>query len=202
MNAAERILRVAAGNPESAAKAELRRQLIAARKARPSTRRADDARRLAEVGLGALPAGASTVAAYAAVGTEPDSRPLIDALRSRGLRVLLPVLLPDGDLDWAPYPGWASLVPGPHGLLEPPGPGLGPDAVQDAVLVLVPGLAVDRRGRRLGRGGGSYDRVLARIPRARSLVVVYDEEVLDEVPVLPHDRPVGGALTPSRILKF
>ncbi|HTO13218.1 MAG TPA: 5-formyltetrahydrofolate cyclo-ligase, partial [Candidatus Binatia bacterium] len=63
------------------------------------------------------------------------------------------------------------------------------------VLVLVPGLGVDRLGRRLGRGGGSYDRVLARIPRARTLVVVYDEEVLHEVPVLAHDQPVGGALT-------
>jgi len=136
------------------------------------------------------------------VGTEPDTRPLLDALVGRGLSVLLPILLPDCDLDWASYSGWASLVPVPRGLLEPPGARLGVEAVREADLVLVPGLAVDHLGRRLGRGGGSYDRVLARVSRERSFVVVYDEEVLNEIPVLPHDRPVGGALTPSRVLRF
>ena len=110
-------------------------------------------------------AAAKTVAAYVSMGREPGTRPLLDALRTQGARVLLPVLLPDNDLDWALYEGSGSLRPAGRGLLEPVGPQLGPDAVPDADAVLLPGLAVDGRGMRLGRGGGSYDRVLARIER-------------------------------------
>ena len=110
------------------------------------------------------------------------------------MRVLLPVLLEDADLDWAEYP--APLAPARFGLLEPAGPRLGPDAVSTAELVLAPALAVDRAGRRLGQGGGSYDRALIRA-RAPVVAVLYDEEVLDAVPVEPHDRLVGGVLTPQ-----
>jgi 5-formyltetrahydrofolate cyclo-ligase len=126
------------------AKAALRRRLIAARRARPVELLRRDSARLADVAMQSLPASITVVAAYAAFGTEPDTRALIDALRLRGLRVLLPVLLPDGDLDWALYEGWDRLVPGLRGLLEPAGPKLGVHAVAEADLVLVPALAVDR----------------------------------------------------------
>jgi 5-formyltetrahydrofolate cyclo-ligase len=66
--------------------------------------------------------------------------------------------------------------------------------------VLVPALAVDRSGRRLGRGGGSFDRALCRVDRSRTLALVYDDEVLDEIPAEPHDCRVGGILTPSGLL--
>ncbi|WP_190191790.1 5-formyltetrahydrofolate cyclo-ligase [Streptomyces minutiscleroticus] len=155
-------------------------------------------------------AGAGTVAAYVSMGAEPGTRALLDALRARGTRVLLPLLLPDNDLDWGVYTGPDSLVPvryeGRMTLLEPAGDRLGPDAVLAADAVLLPGLAVDARGMRLGRGGGSYDRVLARLERAGAdpalVVLLYDTEVVDLVPAEPHDRPVRAAVTPSGTVRF
>ncbi|MFF2364917.1 5-formyltetrahydrofolate cyclo-ligase [Streptomyces sp. NPDC058122] len=153
---------------------------------------------------------AHTVAAYVSVGTEPGTLALLDALHARGVRVLLPVLLPDNDLDWGAYTGPDSLTEVRHGekmaLLEPAGERLGPEAVQDADAVLLPGLAVDARGMRLGRGGGSYDRVLARLERAGAdpalVVLLYDTEVVDRVPEEAHDRPVHAVVTPSGVRRF
>ncbi|MFB3816866.1 MAG: 5-formyltetrahydrofolate cyclo-ligase [Candidatus Methylomirabilales bacterium] len=183
-----------------AAKADLRRTLLAARQARPRADWERDGQRLAEQALAALPQAARTVTLYVPVGTEPDTRPLLDALRARGIRVILPILLPDNDLDWAIYEGWEALLPARWGLREPAGRRLGVEAVREADLVLVPALAVDRAGHRLGRGGGSYDRVLARADRRRAVAVVYDDEVLDEIPSEPHDRRVGAILTPSGLI--
>ncbi|GLZ08652.1 5-formyltetrahydrofolate cyclo-ligase [Actinomadura sp. NBRC 104412] len=141
---------------------------------------------------------AGTVAAYVSIGTEPDTRGLLLALWKRGTYVLLPRLRPDNDLDWASYEGPDSLVPGPHGLLEPSEPPRGPDAVSSADVVLVPALAVDRRGMRLGRGGGSYDRALARVgPAILTAALIYDGELIDALPAEPHDRHVRAAVTPS-----
>ncbi len=97
-----------------------------------------------------------TVCAYAAFGTEPDTAELIEALTERGARVLLPVLMPDADLDWAVYD--ARFEVGRFGLREPVGERLGAQAIRAASVVLVPALAVSSTGHRLGRGGGSYDR--------------------------------------------
>ncbi|GAA2976519.1 5-formyltetrahydrofolate cyclo-ligase [Streptomyces fulvorobeus] len=146
-------------------------------------------------------AGARTVAAYVSVGREPGTRALLDTLRSRGVRVLLPVLLPDNDLDWAAYEGPEHLVPAGRGLREPDGVRLGPAAVLAADAVLLPGLAVDGRGMRLGRGGGSYDRVLARLAAAGArpalVVLLYANEVVARVPEEPHDHPVDAVVTPA-----
>ncbi|WP_405568850.1 5-formyltetrahydrofolate cyclo-ligase [Streptomyces phaeochromogenes] len=155
-------------------------------------------------------AHARTVAAYVSVGSEPGTRALLDALHARGVRVLLPALLADNDLDWGAYAGEGSLVSVQHrgkmALLEPAGERLGPDAVLTADAVLLPGLAVDARGMRLGRGGGSYDRVLARLDRAGAdpalVVLLYDSEVVDRVPEEPHDRPVHAVVTPSGVRHF
>jgi 5-formyltetrahydrofolate cyclo-ligase len=102
------------------------------------------------------------IAAYVPVGTEPGGADLPEALAAHA-RVLLPILLPDGDLDWVRYEGPSSLVAAPRGLREPTGSRLGPDAITTASLILVPALAVDHNGARLGKGGGSYDRALARL---------------------------------------
>ncbi|MEU4084697.1 5-formyltetrahydrofolate cyclo-ligase [Streptomyces aureus] len=155
-------------------------------------------------------AGARTVAAYVSVGSEPGTRTLLDALHARGVRVLLPVLLPDNDLDWGAYTGPDSLTEVRHGgkmaLLEPAGERLGPEAVAEADAVLLPGLAVDARGMRLGRGGGSYDRVLARLERAGAdpalVVLLYGTEVVDRVPEEAHDRPVHAVVTPAGPRRF
>ncbi|MFI9203474.1 5-formyltetrahydrofolate cyclo-ligase [Streptomyces sp. NPDC053048] len=151
-------------------------------------------------------AGARTVAAYVSVGSEPGTRALLDALRARGVRVLLPVLLPDNDLDWGLYRGPGHLARAAKGLLEPDGERLGPEAVTAADAVLLPGLAVDGRGLRLGRGGGSYDRVLARLERSGAnparVVLLYDNEVVARVPEEPHDHPVHAVVTPGGVRRF
>jgi 5-formyltetrahydrofolate cyclo-ligase len=155
-------------------------------------------------------AHARTVAAYVSVGSEPGTLALLDALRARGVRVLLPALLPDNDLDWGTYTGEDSLARVQHGgkmaLFEPAGERLGPEAVTEADVVLLPGLAVDARGMRLGRGGGSYDRVLARLERAGAdpvlVVLLYDSEVVERVPEEEHDRPVHAVVTPSGVRRF
>ncbi|MFB7057203.1 5-formyltetrahydrofolate cyclo-ligase [Streptomyces vinaceus] len=197
--------------PNPSEKAPLRRELLAARRALSAESLRTSARALARSAL-ELPelAGARTVAAYVSVGSEPGTRDLLDALLAAGKRVLLPVLLPDNDLDWAAYEGPDGLAeaahPGKMRLLEPAGTRLGPDAVTGADAVLLPGLAVDRRGMRLGRGGGSYDRVLARLARAGAhpalVVLLYDEEVVARVPEEPHDHPVQAVATPSGVVRF
>ncbi|MFF3005152.1 5-formyltetrahydrofolate cyclo-ligase [Kitasatospora sp. NPDC057940] len=186
-------------------KSDLRTRLLTRRRALSAEGRAEAAHALAGH-AGELAAPGATVAAYVSVGAEPGTRPLLDALRARGVRVLLPVLLPDNDLDWAAYQGPQELAPAGRGLLEPVGPRLGPEAVAEASVVLLPGLAVDRRGLRLGRGGGSYDRVLARLGRAGArpvlAVLLYEHELLDEVPAEPHDRPVDLAVTPAGLRRL
>jgi 5-formyltetrahydrofolate cyclo-ligase len=155
-------------------------------------------------------ARARTVAAYVSVGTEPGTLALLEALRARDVRVLLPALLPDNDLDWGEYNGPDSLTRIQHGgkmaLFEPSGTRLGPAAVTGADVVLLPGLAVDALGMRLGRGGGSYDRVLARLERAQArpalVVLLYDTEVVARVPAEAHDRPVHAVVTPSGVRRF
>jgi 5-formyltetrahydrofolate cyclo-ligase len=142
---------------------------------------------------------AGTVAAYVSVGSEPDTRGLIYALWKRGTYVLLPLLRADYDLDWASYEGPDSLGAGPRGLLEPTEPPRGVTAITSADLVIVPALAVDRRGMRLGRGGGSYDRALARVgPAIPTIALIYDDELLDEVPAGPLDQPVRMAARPRQ----
>ena len=187
------------------AKLALRRRVLDTRRDLDAKALAASARKLREVLL-ATPemAGAGRVAAYVSVGREPGTGPLIEALSAHGVDVLLPLLQPDGALDWAVYEGPAALVPVARGLLEPTGDPLGVGAVTSADAVLVPGLAVDRRGMRLGRGGGSYDRVLARVAgRAFTCVLLHDGEVLDiPVPRDPHDVPVTAAATPSRVHRF
>uniref|UniRef100_A0AAU2A5F0 5-formyltetrahydrofolate cyclo-ligase n=1 Tax=Streptomyces sp. NBC_00093 TaxID=2975649 RepID=A0AAU2A5F0_9ACTN len=189
----------------------LRRDFLAVRSRLTADDVGEAATALAARALG-LPelAHARTVAAYVSVGTEPGTRTLLDVLHARGVRVLLPVLLPDNDLDWGTYTGEGSLVEVRHGgrmaLLEPSGERLGADAVTTADAVLLPGLAVDDRGMRLGRGGGSYDRVLARLERSAAdpalVVLLYDSEVVPGVPAEPHDRPVHAVVTPSGARRF
>lgn len=142
----------------------------------------------------ALPRGVLT--AFVGAGGEVPTLPLLDALVAGGSDVLLPVALPDGVLEWAPYAGVDALAPAGMGLLEPTTPRRGPDAIFSADAVLVPALALDRRGGRLGQGGGYYDRIL---PRYGGLVigVVADDEIVDEVPVEPHDQRVAAILTPG-----
>jgi len=188
----------------SAAKLALRDQLVTARGRVPLPVLSDHARAVAEH-LMAAPElrRAATVAAYVSVGREPGTGPLLAALAEAGKRVILPLLQPDDDLDWAVYRGPESLVPARRGLLEPVGTPLGPYAIGTADCVIVPGLAVDRTGLRLGRGGGSYDRALGRVPVGTfTCVVLQASEVRDEVPADAHDRRVTAVVTEDGVIRF
>lgn len=179
------------------AKTALRDQVVAARRRVPLADLAPVAEALADHLL-ADPAvrRAATVTAYVSVGREPGTSVLLDRLVAAGKRVLLPVVLPDLDLDWALHDG--ALSPATMGLLEPTGPRLGPGAVAGADVLLLPGLAASYDGHRLGKGGGCYDRALARVPLGTpTIVLLHDGELGLDVPVEPHDLPVTHAVTPS-----
>lgn len=172
-----------------------RKSLVEARAAVSSAVRATEAQALAEA-VRAVGWTAATVCAYVPVGTEPGSLAMLEALRAAGRRVLLPVVTGREPLDWGVYFGPDSLVPGPYGLREPSGLRLGPGAVANADAVLVPALAVDRRGVRLGRGAGHYDRSLGAVDAPR-IAVVREEEFVDRLPAEPHDVLMTAVLTPS-----
>jgi 5-formyltetrahydrofolate cyclo-ligase len=177
----------------------MRAEILSARRAVAAVHRAEAGRAIRDAVL-ELPETqmAGTVAAYISVGTEPDTRGMVFALWKRGTYVLLPCLRPDGDLDWASYEGPESLAPGPRGLLEPTEPARGVSAITSADLVIVPALAADRRGNRLGRGGGSYDRALARLgQRILTVALLYDGELRSEVPAGPLDQPVRAVALPG-----
>jgi 5-formyltetrahydrofolate cyclo-ligase len=189
---------------QQSAKVAIRDQLVTARNRRSLVERSEVARAVADQLLAAPEVRrAASVAAYVSLGAEPGTGWLLRELAAAGKRVILPVLLPDSDLDWAAYAGDRSLAPARLGLLEPTGPRLGVDAIATPDVVLVPGLAVSSAGDRLGRGGGSYDRALGRVPVGTfTCVLLHDEEVGVDVPVEQHDRRVTAAATPSGIIRF
>jgi 5-formyltetrahydrofolate cyclo-ligase len=187
----------------AARKLALRDQLVTARNRRPLVEVSTSARAIAEHLLASSDLRrAATVAAYVSIGGEPGTGPLIEALLAMGRRVIVPVVLPDLDLDWARYDGPETLERR-RGLLEPTGPRLGLEAVATADVVLTPGLAVDRTGMRMGRGGGCYDRALGRVPVGTfTCTLLYDDEVVEEVPAAAHDRRVTAVATPSGISRL
>lgn len=182
-------------------KAQHRAALLAARRAVPAETRAAEALALTDH-LGEIVGPGDTVCAYLPVGAEPGSVQMVDRLHALCARVLLPVTRSGADgealaLLWGVYvPG--ALVAARFGLLEPAEPWLPSSAVALADMVLVPALAVDRNGVRLGRGGGFYDRSLALCkPGARLVAVVRDDEVVDELPSEAHDVRMTHVLTPK-----
>ncbi|MEP7177557.1 MAG: 5-formyltetrahydrofolate cyclo-ligase [Pseudonocardiales bacterium] len=173
----------------SAAKASRRRELTAARLARP-VEALESARRAvcAAVLTHSAAAGWGCVACYVPLRSEPGSLTLLGGLTQAGVRVLVPVLLADRDLDWAQWdPATAQA-----------GIALGVTAAAEADALLVPALAVARDGTRLGRGGGSYDRVLRRVrPGVPVAALLFDGELVEELPREDWDRPVTAVVTPA-----
>ncbi|MEU8013803.1 5-formyltetrahydrofolate cyclo-ligase [Micromonospora parva] len=184
------------------AKRNSRVELLARRRSLPAATRAAAAGRVqAELVALVRRLRPHRMTAYVPVGSEPGGADLPEVLREAlpaDAELLLPVLLADLDLDWAAYTGPAALIAAGRGIREPTGARLGVAAVGQAELVVVPALAVDHHGRRLGRGGGSYDRALARVPEAALTVVpLHDGELVEALPVEPHDRRVRAVVTPA-----
>lgn len=188
------------------AKSALRTRLLTARRAVSPEVHEAEADALAGH-LERLAAGTGTVCAYLPVRGEPGSTAMLDGLTRRGIRVLLPVVRTDDDntplaLMWGEYRPETlvnSLVEARFGLLEPAPPWLPAASLAEADLVLIPALAADLRGVRLGRGAGFYDRSLPLRRAGVPLVaVVRDAEFLDELPAEAHDVPMTHALTPGR----
>jgi 5-formyltetrahydrofolate cyclo-ligase len=187
---------VTSATDPTAVKAALRAAHVAQRRARSAAERATAAAAVASALLRGL-AGARTIAAYAPEEAEPGYGRLPAAYTQLGARVLLPVVPGEGhELGWAVDTG--RLAPGRFGLLEPVGPRLGPTAIGTADVVVVPALAVDRDGVRLGRGGGYYDRALRHVrPGVALVAAVFDDELVGALPAEPHDRLVTAVVTPS-----
>ncbi|WP_156434308.1 5-formyltetrahydrofolate cyclo-ligase [Mycobacterium sp. IS-1590] len=186
----------------SATKTKMRASILAARRSLAAHEHDADAYALTRH-VTALVSTESTVCAYVPVGSEPGSPEMIDSLHRHGVRVLLPVARHDTagipqPLQWGEYvPG--ALAEGRFGLREPEGPWLAPEAIAVATTLLIPALAVDRSGVRLGRGAGFYDRSLRLASRsARLVAIVRDDELVDRLPAEPHDVSMTHALTPRR----
>ena len=183
--------------PDLPDKSAVRAEVLRARRARPAADRDADDERLVRHAV-ALVAASHRVAAYAPLPNEPGGALLLPALSALVPELLLPVVLPDRDLDWARFDGSLASGGALLGVAEPTGPRLGPGVIAEVDLVLVPAVAVSLTGVRVGRGGGSYDRALARVsPGTRVVALLYDDELRTELPADAHDRPVTAVLTPS-----
>lgn len=147
--------------------------------------------------------GAQSMSCYLSTTTEPGTRAFVDGAVARGIRVLLPVTRADGLLDWSVATPGGDIVDGLFGLPEPAGDLLGPIALNDVDLLVIPAAAVSPAGARLGWGRGYFDKTIGSMEGCPPVyAVVFDSEVLDDVPVELHDEPVSGVVTPTQTLTF
>ncbi len=183
-------------------KARLRSEMKVTRSALPSEMRAQLSHQLADLAVDALGVTPGMiVSGFLSIGDELDTGPLLARLHTAGTQLCLPVMqgksrpllfrayAPDDDLDTVI---WGIREPKAHQpLLKPE-------------LILLPLLAFDTRGWRLGYGGGFYDRTLreARAERSvRAIGLAFDQQKVDHVPHLDYDEPVDGVLTPSGLIR-
>src|SRR5690625_51439 len=180
----------------------LLREAIRAHRQKRSAKECDRAAAQIAEHVDALLDGVRCASVYASRRFEPGTQVVTERMHQRGIKILMPVLGEGLRRDWATYgPGETLEVRAPGRPPEPEGPYLGEDAIKEADLVLVPALAVDEHGCRLGQGGGWYDRVLSHAaPTAPIYALLYDDEISDRsLPRADHDRSVHGVITPSGV---
>ncbi|TFD53058.1 5-formyltetrahydrofolate cyclo-ligase [Cryobacterium frigoriphilum] len=149
-----------------------------------------------------LDLSARSISCYLSGQNEPNTRPFLNWAEAEGLRVLFPVSREDGLLDWTVGESQEEFE-GVAGMPEAVGTLLGPIAINDVDLIIVPAAAVDATGLRMGWGRGYYDKTLGSMEKCPPVyAVVYDSEFVDEVPREVHDQPVNGLVTPTRIIAF
>jgi 5-formyltetrahydrofolate cyclo-ligase len=160
----------------------LRRTLLAARRTAAPDPEADTRRCAVLLSIPEV-AAAKVVTGYVALPGEPDIGAALAALRERGVAVLLPVVTETRDLDFRAADGQYI-------------------SASEIDVVLAPAVAADGGGGRLGRGGGSYDRALTRVrPDALVVAVVHANELVDAVPIEPHDRLVDAVLAGDQLIR-
>ncbi|WP_022889936.1 5-formyltetrahydrofolate cyclo-ligase [Agromyces italicus] len=146
--------------------------------------------------------GAESISCYLSMPSEPDTRPFVNWAEARGIRVLFPITREDGLLDWT-VGEEASETIGLHGTPEAVGELLGPMAINDVDLIVIPAAAIDASGMRLGWGRGYFDKTLGSMGKCPPVyAVVFDSEFVEHVPREVHDQPVNGVVTPTRIIAF
>ncbi|MDP3208834.1 MAG: 5-formyltetrahydrofolate cyclo-ligase [Rhodoglobus sp.] len=187
------------GNEKRAMRAELReRRRICTTSQREA---ADDAITEHLIQL-TLDLRATSIATYLSLPDEPKTRDFIAWACERDISVLLPISRVDGLLDWAPYDGNDEAIDD-FGMPRPTSDVLGPIAINSVDLIVVPAAAVDRTGMRMGWGRGYFDKTLGSMEnRPPVYAVIFDDELVEQVPTELHDQPVDGVVTPSGIVTF
>jgi len=190
----------------SASKKDVRARVRAAREARAPQERTAAAQRIARSATALLPTDPSLIGAYQSMAAEPGTRDLITVIVERGHRLVVPRITGSG-LVWVEIDATTEYARGPLGIAEPTGPSLPsyPSPLSDAAVLFMPGLSVDRRGHRLGQGGGYYDRALVDVaPHAQGgplrVTLLFDDEFVEEVPAEAHDCTIDVIVTPERTI--
>jgi 5-formyltetrahydrofolate cyclo-ligase len=181
-------------------KDELRSQVLRSREERTAEQRLLVADAVAMHLLAEAFTQVDRIACHLSMGTEPGTGPLITGLLKRDVDVIVPVTGPEHQMQWVLFDPAAPLRLSPIGVPEPEGPRLGPEALSDAGLVIVPAMAVDHAGNRLGRGAGYYDRALATV-ESPVCAVVHANELLESVPHEAHDVTVQMAVTEAGLFR-
>jgi 5-formyltetrahydrofolate cyclo-ligase len=181
-------------------KDELRASVLERRRTRAAEELDAAAEAIAAHLLAAPFARVERVAAYLSMATEPGTGPLLAGLHAQGVEVIVPVTAPEHQLDWVLWSPYLTVTMSALGVPEPSGETLGAEALSRAGLVIIPALAVDHDGHRLGRGAGYYDRALAAV-RAPRCALVFADELVEHVPHSDHDVPVDLVVSPPGIFR-
>ena len=144
---------------------------------------------------------ARKIMAYLSLPGEADLDDFIRVALAEGKEIYVPVCLPDFQMEAGRLSDMEHFAKGPHGLRDLP-PGYESARPEDLDLLLVPAVAVDISGHRLGRGAGYYDRFLSRVSQEKRVAVVWDFQLTEAVPAEAHDLSVGAVITEKRSIVF